>query len=107
MAITAKQVKELRERTGAGVMDAKKALVEVDGDIDKAIEYLHDKGMAKAAKKADRVAAEGLTGVCVAGKVAALTEINSENEAIIYQQLEDAWNNLDQELDPNFHYIAK
>ena len=50
MAITAKQVKELRERTGAGVMDAKKALVEVDGDMDKAIEYLHDKGMAKAAK---------------------------------------------------------
>ena len=57
MAITAKQVKELRERTGAGVMDAKKALVEVDGDMDKAIEYLHDKGMAKAPKKADRVAA--------------------------------------------------
>ena len=61
--ITAKLVKELRERTGAGVMDAKKALVEVDGDMDKAVQYLRDKGMAKAAKKADRVAAEGLTGV--------------------------------------------
>ena len=60
-------VKELRERTGAGVMDAKKALVEVDGDMDKAVQYLHDKGMAKAAKKADRVAAEGLTGVYVDG----------------------------------------
>lgn len=54
--ITAKLVKELRERTGAGVMDAKKALVEVDGDMDKAVQYLRDKGMAKAAKKADRVA---------------------------------------------------
>ena len=82
MAITAKQVKELRERTGAGVMDAKKALVEVDGDMDKAIEYLHDKGMAKAAKKADRVAAEGLTGVYVAGNVAAITEINSETDFV-------------------------
>ncbi len=80
--ITAKQVKELRERTGAGVMDAKKALVEVDGDMDKAIEYLHDKGMAKAEKKADRVAAEGLTGVYVAGNVAALTEINSETDFV-------------------------
>ncbi len=75
--ITAKLVKELRERTGAGVMDAKKALVEVDGDMDKAVQYLRDKGMAKAAKKADRVAAEGLTGVYVNGNVAAITEVNS------------------------------
>ena len=67
--ITAQLVKELRERTGAGVMDAKKALVEVDGDMDKAVQYLRDKGMAKAAKKADRVAAEGLTGVYVDGNV--------------------------------------
>ena len=74
--ITAKMVKELRERTGAGVMDAKKALVEVDGDMDKAVEFLREKGMAKAAKKADRVAAEGLTGVYVADNVAAVTEIN-------------------------------
>ena len=63
--ITAKLVKELREKSGAGVMDAKKALVEVEGDIEKAIELLREKGMAKAAKKADRVAAEGLTGVYV------------------------------------------
>ena len=74
--ITAQLVKELRERTGAGVMDAKKALVEVDGDMDKAVQYLRDKGMAKAAKKADRVAAEGLTGVYVDGNVAAITEVN-------------------------------
>ena len=56
--ITAKLVKELREKSGAGVMDAKKALVEVEGDIEKAIELLREKGMAKAAKKADRVAAD-------------------------------------------------
>ena len=56
MAITAAQVKELREKSGAGVMDAKKALVETDGDMEKAIELLREKGMAKAAKKADRVA---------------------------------------------------
>ena len=80
--ITAKLVKELRERTGAGVMDAKKALVEVDGDMDKAIQYLRDKGMAKAAKKADRVAAEGLTGVYVNGNVAAITEVNSETDFV-------------------------
>ena len=67
--ITAKLVKELREKSGAGVMDAKKALVEVEGDIEKAIELLREKGMAKAAKKADRVAAEGLTGVYVNGNV--------------------------------------
>ena len=80
--ITAQLVKELRERTGAGVMDAKKALVEVDGDMDKAVQYLRDKGMAKAAKKADRVAAEGLTGVYVDGNVAAITEVNSETDFV-------------------------
>ena len=82
MAITAKQVKELRERTGAGVMDAKKALVEVDGDMDKAIEYLHDKGMAKAAKKSDRIAAEGLADVEVKGNVAAIVEVNAETDFV-------------------------
>ncbi|MHC9401944.1 translation elongation factor Ts, partial [Staphylococcus epidermidis] len=56
MAISAKLVKELRERTGAGMMDCKKALTETDGDIDKAIDYLREKGIAKAAKKADRIA---------------------------------------------------
>ena len=80
--ITAKLVKELREKSGAGVMDAKKALVETDGDIDKAIELLREKGMAKAAKKADRVAAEGLTGVYVDGNVAAVVEVNAETDFV-------------------------
>lgn len=82
MAVTAAQVKELREKTGAGVMDAKKALVETDGNIEKAIELLREKGMAKAAKKADRVAAEGLTGVYVDGNVAAVVEVNSETDFV-------------------------
>lgn len=82
MAITAAQVKELRKKTGAGVMDAKKALVETDGDIAKATELLREKGMAKAAKKVDRVAAEGLTGVYVDGNVAALVEVNSETDFV-------------------------
>ena len=60
MAITAQQVKELREKTGAGMMDCKKALVETDGNFDEAVKYLREKGMASAAKKASRVAAEGL-----------------------------------------------
>jgi len=80
--ITAKLVKELREKSGAGVMDAKKALVETDGDIEKAIELLREKGMAKAAKKADRVAAEGLTGVYVNGNVAAVIEVNAETDFV-------------------------
>ena len=80
--ITAKLVKELREKSGAGVMDAKKALVEVEGDIEKAIELLREKGMAKAAKKADRVAAEGLTGVYVNGNVAAVVEVNAETDLV-------------------------
>ncbi len=82
MAITAAQVKELREKSGAGVMDAKKALVETDGDIEKAIELLREKGMAKAAKKADRVAAEGLTGVYVNGNIAAVVEVNAETDFV-------------------------
>lgn len=61
--ISAKLVKELRKKTGAGMMDCKKALTETDGDIDKAIDYLREKGIAKAAKKADRIAAEGLVHV--------------------------------------------
>ena len=65
MAITAAMVKELRETTGAGMMDAKKALTETEGDMDAAIDWLRTKGLAKAAKKADRVAAEGLVGVAV------------------------------------------
>ncbi|MDQ7111965.1 translation elongation factor Ts [Staphylococcus simulans] len=80
--ITAKLVKELRERTGAGMMDCKKALVENDGDIEKAIDYLREKGIAKAAKKADRIAAEGMTYVGVNGNDAVIVEINSETDFV-------------------------
>ncbi|AVO02410.1 translation elongation factor Ts [Staphylococcus simulans] len=80
--ITAKLVKELRERTGAGMMDCKKALVETDGDIEKAIDYLREKGIAKAAKKADRIAAEGMTYVGVNGNDAVIVEINSETDFV-------------------------
>lgn len=69
--ITAKLVKELRDMTGVGMMDAKKALVETEGVIEKAIDLLREKGMAKAAKKSDRIAAEGLASVAIKGNVAA------------------------------------
>ena len=82
MAISAKLVKQLRERTGAGMMDCKKALTETDGDIDKAIDYLREKCIAKAAKKADRIAAEGLVHVEVKGNEAAIVEINSETDFV-------------------------
>ncbi|MGN1277298.1 MAG: translation elongation factor Ts [Floccifex sp.] len=82
MAITAKQVKELREKTGAGMMDCKKALSETDGDIAKAIDWLREKGIAKAAKKEGRIAAEGLTRVAVNGNTAALFEVNSETDFV-------------------------
>lgn len=82
MAITAAQVKELRDKTSVGMMDAKKALVEADGDLDKAIDLLREKGMAKAAKKGDRVAAEGMTAVAVKGNRAAIIELNSETDFV-------------------------
>ncbi|WP_017548535.1 translation elongation factor Ts [Salinicoccus carnicancri] len=82
MAISAKLVKELREKTGAGMMDCKKALQETDGDLDKAADYLREKGISKAAKKADRIAAEGLVGVKSRGNSAAIVEINSETDFV-------------------------
>lgn len=82
MAVTAAQVKELREKTGAGIMDAKRALEETNGDMEKAAEVLREKGIAKAEKKADRIAAEGLTGLAVNGNTAALIEINSETDFV-------------------------
>jgi len=82
MAVTAQMVKELREKTGAGMMDCKKALVEVNGDMEKAISFLREKGMANAAKKADRVAAEGLTDIHVDGNFATVIEINSETDFV-------------------------
>ncbi|KMK77240.1 translation elongation factor Ts [Alkalihalobacillus pseudalcaliphilus] len=82
MAITASMVKELREKTGAGMMDCKKALTEVDGDMEKAVDLLREKGIAKAAKKADRIAAEGLTFVKSEGNKAVLIEVNSETDFV-------------------------
>ena len=67
MEITASMVKDLREKTGAGMMDCKKALVETNGDMDKAIDYLREKGISKAAKKAERIAAEGLSNIYTEG----------------------------------------
>ncbi|WP_096189096.1 translation elongation factor Ts [Evansella halocellulosilytica] len=82
MAISAKMVKELREQTGAGMMDCKKALTETDGDMEKAVDFLREKGIAKAAKKADRVAAEGLAHIKTEGNKAVLVEINSETDFV-------------------------
>ena len=84
MAVTAKMVKELREMTGAGMMDCKKALVETDGDIDAAVEVLREKGLSKAAKKAGRIAAMGLvkTAFSEDGKTAAIVEVNSETDFV-------------------------
>lgn len=84
MAITASMVKELREVSGAGMMDCKKALTETDGDIEKAIEFLREKGLASAAKKAGRIAAEGIVAANVSAdaKVAALVEVNSETDFV-------------------------
>ena len=82
--ISAKDVKDLRERTGAGMMDCKKALTEAEGDIEKAIDLLREKGLASAAKKAGRIAAEGLVGMAFAadGHKAAMVEVNSETDFV-------------------------
>ena len=80
--ITAGLVKELREKTGAGMMDCKKALAENDGDIEAAVDWLRKKGLAAAAKKAGRVAADGLVGVSVEGPVGAVVEVNSETDFV-------------------------
>ncbi len=82
MTIKASDVKALRDKTGAGMMDCKKALSETNGDIDKAVDYLREKGIAKAAKKADRIAAEGLTNVITAGNKAVIYELNSETDFV-------------------------
>ncbi len=89
MAITAAQVKELRELSGAGMMDCKKALTSTDGDMEKAIEFLRENGQMKAAKKADRIAAEGLTEGMVSedGKTAAVVEVNSETDFVAKNEL--------------------
>ena len=82
MAITAGMVKELREKTGAGMMDCKTALTETGGDMEAAVDWLRTKGLAKAAKKAGRVAAEGLIGVATAPGRAVMVEVNSETDFV-------------------------
>ncbi|WP_042144779.1 translation elongation factor Ts [Paucisalibacillus sp. EB02] len=99
MAVTAQMVKELREKTGAGMMDCKKALTETNGDIEQAIDYLREKGIAKAAKKADRIAAEGSTYITSEGNTAVLLEVNCETDFVtkndqFKQLLEDLGNHL-------------
>ncbi|WP_144509229.1 translation elongation factor Ts [Bacillus sp. FJAT-22090] len=91
MAVTAQMVKELREKTGAGMMDCKKALVETDGNLEAAIDFLREKGLSSAAKKADRIAAEGTTFIQVEGNKAVLLEMNAETDFVAkneaFQQL--------------------
>jgi len=84
MAVTAQQVKDLREMTGAGMMDCKNALMETDGNIEKAVELLREKGLAKAAKKAGRIAAQGIVKINIAadGKSASIIEVNSETDFV-------------------------
>lgn len=93
--VTAKLVKELRDMTGVGMMDAKRTLVEVEGDIEKAVDLLREKGMAKAAKKNDRIAAEGLAAVAVNGNTAAIVEVNSETDFVSKNEM---FQNLVKEL---------
>jgi elongation factor Ts len=85
--VTAATVKELRERTGAGMMDCKKALAETNGDMEAAIDWLRAKGLSAAAKKAGRTAAEGLVGVAVEGNRGALTEVNSETDFVAKNEI--------------------
>ena len=80
--ISASDVKELRERTGCGMMDCKKALTATDGDMDKAIEFLREKGLAAAVKKAGRIASEGLVDILVDGNIGAMVEVNSETDFV-------------------------
>lgn len=87
MNFTAKDVQGLRERTGAGMMDCKKALVETDGDVEKAIDFLREKGLAKAAKKEGRIAAEGLVDEYHNDNCAALVEVNCETDFVAKNQL--------------------
>ncbi len=84
MEVTASMVKDLRDMTGAGMMDCKKALAATEGDMDKAVEFLREKGLAAAEKKAGRIAAEGIVDTCVSadGKLAAIVEVNSETDFV-------------------------
>src|SRR5712672_4761247 len=85
--VTAQMVKELRDKTGAGMMDCKAALAETDGDMETAVDWLRKKGLAKAAKKAGRIAAEGLIGVAVDGLKGVAVEVNSETDFVARNEL--------------------
>ncbi|WP_342581177.1 translation elongation factor Ts [Ureibacillus sp. FSL W7-1570] len=99
MAITAQLVKELREKTGAGMMDCKKALVETNGDIEAAIDYLREKGLASASKKADRIAAEGTTYILTEGNEAIILEVNAETDFVAKNsQFQELVKNLAEQL---------
>ena len=95
MAVNVKSIQELRERTGAGMMDCKKALEHSDGDIEKAIDWLRENGIAKAAKKSGRIAAEGTTYVAINGNDAVLVEVNSETDFVA---MNDSFRNLVKEI---------
>src|SRR5688572_12354612 len=82
MMITAQMVKELRDATGVGMMDCKKALAETNGDMEAAVDWLRTRGLAKAAKKAGRLAAEGLVGIAIEGTKGAIVEVNSETDFV-------------------------
>src|SRR3954471_21704711 len=84
--ISATMVKDLRDKTGAGMMDCKAALNETSGDLEAAVDWLRTKGLAKAAKKAGRIAAEGLIGLAAKDKEAALVEVNSETDFVARNQ---------------------
>ena len=86
MAFTAKDVAELRKQTGCGMMDCKKALTETDGDLEAAVKYLREKGMAATAKKADRIAAEGIVDIMTIDNVTAIVEVNSETDFVAKNQ---------------------
>src|SRR5690606_32946080 len=85
--ITASLVKELREKSGAGMMDCKKALTENNGDVEASLDWLRTKGLSKAAKKSDRVAAEGLVAVAVSGNTAVAVEVNAETDFVARNEL--------------------
>ncbi len=110
MAVTAAQVKELREITGVGMMDCKKALQETNGDIDGAVDWLRTRGLAKAAKKASRVASEGLIGVASSGNSAAVVEVNSETDFVArneqFQSIVSTIANLALENDGDFEKLG-
>lgn len=95
MAVNVKSIQELRERTGAGMMDCKKALEHSDGDIEKAIDWLRENGIAKAEKKSGRIAAEGTTYVAINGNDAVLVEVNSETDFVA---MNDSFRNLVKEI---------